>query len=535
MVTGEIRIANCGLWIARRRGVLDALPASCSNGGMDTAEQAYRELIALLKEVALFGSVGSLLGWDERVQMPAKGAEHRSNQSSLLARKVHEQFTSPRIAELLNIVETSDLAADGERGANIRETRRQYDRATRLPGSLVEEMAKTEVLAQQAWAQARGRNDFPAFAPWLDKWVVLKRQQAACYGYSGHIYNALLEDFEPGETAENLTNVFENLRGPLVELIGKITSSGRQAPLEILERHYPADAQAKLAREAAAAVGFDFQAGRLDISTHPFCSGIGPGDTRMTTRYDEKYFGDAFFGVLHETGHGLYEQGLPAEHFGTPLGEAVSLGIHESQSRMWENLVGRSRAFWRYFMPRARALFPEQLKDVSEDQWYFAVNEERPSLIRTESDETTYNLHILLRFELEKALLDGGLNVADLPLAWNSKMKQYLGVDVPDNTRGVLQDIHWSGGAMGYFPTYTLGNLYAAQFFEQAGKDLGDLAGQFGRGEFTPLLGWLREKIHCHGKRYRAPELVQRVTGRALSAEPLLKHLRAKAAELYGV
>jgi carboxypeptidase Taq len=396
-------------------------------------------------------------------------------------------------------------------------------------------MAKTEVLAQQAWAEARSKNDFPAFAPWLEKWVELKRQQANCYGYTGHIYNALLEDFEPGETAENLSVVFESLRGPLVELIGKIVSGGRKAPLEILERHYPAEGQARLAREAAAAVGFDFNAGRLDVSTHPFCSGIGPGDTRMTTRYDEKYFGDAFFGVLHETGHGLYDQGLPKEYFGQPLGEAVSLGIHESQSRMWENLVGRSRAFWRFFMPRARALFAEQLKDVNEDQWYFAVNDVRPSLIRTESDETTYNLHILLRFELEKAMLSGDLEIADLPAAWNQKMKQYLGVDVPDNTRGVLQDIHWSGGAMGYFPTYTLGNLYAAQFFEQAGKDLGDLDAQFAAGQFTPLLGWLREKIHRQGKRYRARELVQRITGRPLSAEPLLNHLRRKAAELYGV
>jgi carboxypeptidase Taq len=502
---------------------------------MSNAESAYRELITLLKEVALFGSIGSLLGWDERVQMPAKGAEHRSNQSSLVARKVHEQFTSPRIGELLGELEGSGLMRDGDAAANVRETRRQYDRATKLPSALVEEMAKTEVLAQQAWAEARRKNDFPAFAPWLEKWVALKRQQANCYGYTGHIYNALLEDFEPGETAENLSNVFEGLRGPLVELIGKIVSSGRKAPVEILERHYPAEAQAKLAREAAAAVGFDFDAGRLDVSVHPFCSGIGPGDTRMTTRYDEKYFGDAFFGVLHETGHGLYDQGLQAEHFGTPLGEAISLGIHESQSRMWENLVGRSRAFWRFFMPRAREIFGPTIADVSEEQWYFAVNDVRPSLIRTESDETTYNLHILMRFELEKSLLTGDLKVPDLPRAWNERMKKYLGIDVPDDARGCLQDIHWGGGAMGYFPTYTLGNLYAAQFFDQAKKDLGDLEAQIARGQFAPLLGWLREKIHSQGKRYRATELVKRVTRRPLSAGPLLEHLRQKAAELYGV
>jgi len=496
----------------------------------------YTQLIALLKEVALFGSIGSILGWDERVQLPKKGAEHRSNQSSLLARKVHEQFTSPRIDDLLRAVETSDLIRDQDSDAavNVREARRLYDRATKLPGSLVEEMAKTEVLAQHAWADARAKNNFPAFQPWLEKWLVLKKQQVACYGHVGHVYNALLEDFEPGETAENLSNVFDSLRAPLVDLIGRIVSSGRPAPIEILERHYPADAQAKLARAGAAAVGFDFSAGRLDVSTHPFCSGIGPGDTRMTTRYDEKYFGDAFFGVLHETGHGLYEQGLPAEHFGTARGEAISLGIHESQSRMWENLVGRSRSFWTFFLPQARTAFPH-LVDVTDDQWFRAVNDVRPSLIRTESDEATYNLHILLRFELEKVLLTGDLAVADLPAEWNKRMKEYLGVTVPEDTRGVLQDIHWSGGAIGYFPTYTLGNLYAAQFFEQARIDLGDFDAQFAKGEFAPLLGWLRKNIHTHGKRYGAPKLVQKITGKPLSAQPLLAHLKRRASEVYGV
>jgi carboxypeptidase Taq len=503
---------------------------------MPTPHSAYQELITQLREVSLFGSIGSVLGWDERVLMPPGGADHRANQSSLLARKVHEQFTSPRIGDLLAAVESSSLPKqDPDAAVNVRETRRQYDRATKLPSSLVEEMAKTEVLAQNVWADARKNNDFPAFRPWLEKWIDLKRKQANCYGYTGHIYNALLEDYEPGETAENLSGVFASLRAPLVDLIGRIVSSGRKAPLEILERHYPAAGQATLAREAAAAIGFDFNAGRLDVSVHPFCTGIGPGDTRMTTRYDEKYFGDAFFGVLHETGHGLYDQGLPAAHFGTPLGEAVSLGIHESQSRMWENLVGRSRAFWQFFMPRARAVFPDQLKDVTEDQWYAAVNDVRPSLIRTESDEATYNLHILLRFELEKAMLTGDVKPADLPAVWNQQMKDLLGVTVPDDTRGVLQDIHWSGGSLGYFPTYTLGNLYAAQFFEQARKDLGDLDAQFARGQFTPLLGWLRTNIHSQGKRHTPPELVKRVTGNSLSAEALLNHLRRKANEIYGV
>jgi carboxypeptidase Taq len=308
-------------------------------------------------------------------------------------------------------------------------------------------------------------------------------------------------------------------------------SSGRKAPIEILHRRYPADAQEKLSRQAAAAIGFDFSAGRLDVTVHPFCSGFGPGDTRITTRYDENNFGDAFFGVLHETGHGLYEQGLPAEHFG----DSISLGIHESQSRLWENFVGRGRPFWRHFLPKARAAFGAALDAVTDDQWIFAVNSVQPSFIRTESDETTYNLHTLLRFELETAMLDGRLSVNDIPAAWNEKMRKYLGITPPDDARGCLQDVHWSGGGIGYFPTYTLGNLYAAQFFAQAHADLGDLDAQLARGEFAPLLTWLRQNIHRHGKRYRAADLVQRVTGRPLSSAPLLAHLQRKAAELYGV
>ncbi len=503
-----------------------------------TPIDAYRELLVELREIALLGSVASVLGWDERTQMPPKGAEQRANQSSLLAKLVHEQFTAARIGELIAAVESSDLVQDPQSDAavNVRETRRSYDRATKLPTALVEELTRTAVLGQQAWGEAKQKSDYAMFRPWLGKTLELKRQEAACIGSaSGDPYDALLDEFEPGETAAGIRKTFDSLRGPLVELVGQIVESGRKAPIEILERHYPAAAQETLAREAATAVGFDFSAGRLDVSLHPFCTGLGPGDTRMTTRYDERYFGDAIFGVLHETGHALYDQGLEAAHFGTPRGDAVSLGIHESQSRLWENLVGRSRSFWRFFLPRAKQAFPETLRDVDLDRWYFAINDVRPSLIRTESDEATYNLHIMLRFELEQALLKGDLTPEDLPAAWNARMKADLGLTPPDDARGCLQDIHWSGGAIGYFSTYTLGNLYAAQFFEQARIDLGDLDGQFAKGEFTPLLTWLRDKIHRHGKRFTASKLAQRITGKPLDAAPLLRHLRGKAIELYGV
>ncbi|HEX8911778.1 MAG TPA: carboxypeptidase M32, partial [Humisphaera sp.] len=315
----------------------------------------------------------------------------------------------------------------------------------------------------------------------------------------------------------------------------KIVDSGRVAPLEILERAYPAGAQAAFAAAAATAVGFDYNRGRLDVSVHPFSTQLGPSDVRITTRYDERNFSDGFFSTLHEVGHALYNQGLPKEHYGLPRGDDVSLGIHESQSRMWENLVGRSRSFWRHFLPKARAAFPEALAGVTDDQWHFAVNDVRPSLIRTESDETTYNLHVLLRFELERALLRDDLSTADLPAAWDERMSQYLGIEPPDDARGCLQDIHWSGGAIGYFPTYTLGNLYAAQFFAQARKDLGDLDAQFAAGDFKPLLTWLRKNIHSQGMKFSPRQLVKRITGSDLTPDALLAHLRAKAAELYGV
>ncbi len=504
---------------------------------MPEPQNTYHSLIKTIKEISLLESAGSILGWDERTHMPPRGAEHRANQSSLIARLAHERFTAPTIGEMLGELESSSLMKDphSDPAANVRELRREYDRRTKLPASLVEELSRIEVLAQQAWIEARKNADYKTFQPWLEKILNLKRQEANCIGFKTSPYDALLDPYEPHETVAGLNAVFAELRGPLIDLIQRVMNSSRKAPVEILERGYSAAGQEKLSREAATRVGFDFQAGRLDTSVHPFCSSIGPGDTRMTTRYDESYFGDAFFGVLHETGHALYEQGLPDEHWGTPLGHYISLGIHESQSRLWENFVARSRSFWTYFLPQARELFPAQLQNVSSDDWYFAINDIRPSFIRTESDEATYNLHILIRYELEQSMLIGDVTPADIPAAWNEKMKKYLGLMPPDDARGCLQDVHWSHGAIGYFPTYTLGNLYAAQFFDQAKQDLGDIDAQFAAGDFAPLLGWLRKNIHQHGRRYTAKELVQRVTEKTLSAKPLLDHLNRKASELYGV
>ena len=501
-----------------------------------TPEEAYGELTKRLQATALLESCASVLGWDEQTYMPPGGAEHRANQLSLLAGMCHERATHPEVGELLAEVERSSLAADGDSpvAANVREARRDFDRATRLPRRLVEELSHTCTLAQQAWVAARKKSDFAAFAPWLEKVVVLKREEAHAIGYGQGIpYDALLDAFEPGMTAEQLGRLFNPLRDELVRLIAAIRESGRHPNREIIARRYPIDAQREFSVAAARQIGFNFDEGRLDIAAHPFCSGFGPGDVRLTTRYDEHHFPGAFFGTLHEAGHGIYEQGLDRAQFGLPAGAACSLGIHESQSRMWENFVGRSRAFWEHFYPLAQSAFPEALDGTAAADFYRAINDVQPSFIRVEADEATYNLHILLRFDLERPLVAGDLAPADVPGAWNEMFAKYFGMTPPDAARGCLQDIHWSGGMIGYFPTYALGNMYAAQFFDSASRELGDLPAQFSRGRFAALKEWLNEKIHKQGKRFRAEKLVETVTGQSLSPVPLVRHLHAKFDELY--
>jgi carboxypeptidase Taq len=501
--------------------------------------EAYSELVRRSKELGVLNSCAAVLGWDQQTYMPSRGAGLRGEQMALLASLAHQKLTDPRIGELLSAVESSDLVADAETdaGANVREWRRAYNRATKIPSELVEELARVTTAAQQAWQEAKARNDFPHFRPHLEKVVDLKRQEADAVGFNDHPYNALIDEFEPGTTVAELKALFADLTATLVPLIRAIAESTKRPNRTILERDYPVERQRLFAESAAVAFGFDFAAGRLDTTAHPFCSGFGPGDCRITTRYNPRFFSESFFGVLHETGHALYEQNLRAEHFGTPLGAACSYGIHESQSRLWENQVGRGRPFWDHFFPRLRQAFPASLADVSLDDFYFAINDVRPSLIRVEADEATYNLHIALRFELELALLSGDLTVAELPDAWNLRFRDLFGLAVPDNTRGCLQDIHWSFGGIGYFPTYTLGNLYAAQFMSAAKRDLGAdaLADDFRRGEFGRLKEWLIRQIHRHGQRYRASELCRRATGSSLSPQHFLSYLSEKFGRLYGV
>ncbi len=505
---------------------------------MSVHTEVYDQLVDHLKGLALLRSCGSVLGWDEQTNLPEKGAEHRANQLALLAGLSHDRATDPVLGELFE--KLSDPESVGgeqtEAFANIRDAKRAYDRSVKLPKKLVEELSRTTTLSQHAWVESRKKKDFSVFEPWLEKVITLKREEADALGSeTGVKYDALIEDYEPGATAAQIQAVFTPLREALVELVSAIRDSERTPDISILERQYSVDAQKKFSIQAATATGFDFSAGRLDIAAHPFCSGIGPGDCRLTTRYDERHFPGAFFGTLHEAGHGIYEQGLTDENFGLATGEACSLGIHESQSRMWENLVGRSRAFWDHFYSPAQQNFPAAIGDVHVDDFYAAINDVRPSWIRVEADEVTYNLHIMLRFQLEQAMMNGDLDAADVPTAWNELFTEFFGMTPTDDSVGCLQDVHWSAGLLGYFPTYSLGNMYASQFFEKAQEDLGDLNTMFSRGEFLPLKEWLNKNIHQHGRRYYAPELVEIVTGKPLNSESLLRHLKSKFGAVYSL
>ena len=477
----------------------------------------------------------SLLGWDEQTYLPTAGAEHRAACCAQLAGLHHERATTPELADLLDQAGGSPLAFDpeGPEVVNVREWRRDYDRATKRPRALVERLAAVTSIAQGEWAEARASRDFERFRPRLSEIVQLKQQEAACLGGGLGDYDALLDEYEPGAKSADLARLFEALRNGLAPLVAEIAASPARPDPTILDRPYPIDRQRILGETIAAAVGFDFRRGRIDEAAHPFCSGLGPDDCRITTRYDPRDFSGSFFGVLHEVGHALYEQGLDPAQAGLPMGEAASLGVHESQSRFWENLVGRSAAFWDHAGPLVRSVFPKALAGVATEALLFAINAVAPSLIRVEADEVTYNLHIIIRFRLEAALLDGDLPVSDLPAAWDEAYRADLGVAPSHDGEGCLQDIHWAAGLFGYFPTYALGNVLASQLRDRMESDLRGLGPRLERGEFGPILDWLREHVHLQGRRHVATELAEAATGTALDPSPLLRGLRAKYAPLY--
>jgi carboxypeptidase Taq len=500
-------------------------------------EQAYQELLQRTREAALLESCIALLGWDEETYMPHSGVENRSRQLALLTGLHHERLTHPRLGELLDLLEGSELVRDPHsiEAVNVRQLRRQFRRQSRLPRRLVEELARVTTLAQQAWADALHDADHERFRPWLERVLALKIEEARAMDDSSDVYDVLLDEQEPGLRSEDLVLLFARLRPELTALVGLLLSSGRQADVEVLSGDFPIDRQRTFGEMVAGALGFDLRAGRLDSTTHPFCASIGPGDCRITTRYNATRFNQAFFSTLHEVGHALYEQGLPPEHYGTPAGEVPSVALHESQSRLWENTVGRSAPFWQHFFPLARQIFHEALAGVTLETFHFAVNHVEPTLIRVQADEVTYNLHILVRFELERALVHGDLKPIDLPAAWSEAYRRDLGIEPANDREGCLQDGHWSAGLFGYFPTYTLGNVFAAQLYTRAQAEMPDLDESMACGDFRGLLDWLRQKVHHHGGQLTARELIEQATGEPPDPRFLLQMLRTRFGGIYGV
>lgn len=475
--------------------------------------------------MARLGSALSVLGWDQEVNVPPKGLRIRGEVISLMAAEMHQRATDPKfvylVESLADPAKLEELSLD-ER-VIVRETLRDVQRAQKLPVRFVEEFAKLTSNAFAAWVEARKKADFAIFKPFLKDVVKMSQQEAEYIGYKKSPYDALLDGYEPSMTSDHLDKLF----GPLAkELAILVAQTEDQPQTKLPKMKYKVEDQQKLNERVARDLGYDLDAGRIDESPHPFTTDFHPTDVRITTRYDEDDFYSSLGSVIHETGHALYEQGLPVKEFGTPLGTSASLGVHESQSRLWENFVGRSRAFIDYLYPLMQDHFGEL--PYSSDELYRNVNRVRPSLIRVEADEVTYNLHIMVRYELEKHLVEGRLKVDDLPLAWNQKMKDYLGIAVPDDSVGVLQDIHWSHGSLGYFPTYSLGNLYAAQLFNKICQDIPDLDKKIAKGDFKDLLAWLRKNIHRHGRRYSPEGLIKKATGEPIDEKYLLNYLKQK-------
>lgn len=477
-----------------------------------------------LSELYRLGCIGSLLGWDHQTYMPPNGAEARAAQNEYIASLAHRRATDPKFLETVDELAGVMDQLSPEDMVNVREIKREVDKERKLPPDFIAEMAETSSMGFNVWAQARPADDWDAVKPYLEKLFELSRRRADLVGYSENPYDALLDIYEPGGTTATIKPVLVELGERLREIIPPIAEQfkGESEPAGT----YPKSAQYELAKMISLKLGFSFESGRLDTAPHPFMTSIGPNDFRITTRYDESDFVGCLYSVIHETGHALYELGLPKEWAGTPMGSAVSLGIHESQSRLWENLVGRSHEFARYLGGVIPQFFPEEPTD--EKILWKKINHVAPSLIRTEADEVTYSQHVVIRMLLEEEIIAGHLKVADLPSAWNDLYENYLGIRPTDYKNGAMQDMHWYTGAIGYFPTYALGNLYNAMMMETAKTALPNLPKQIETGEFAPLLSWLRENVHSQGMRYRGPELIKRITGKELTAGAFVEYLKGK-------
>ena len=487
---------------------------------------AYQNLTALSRELALLGDTEALLSWDQETGMPRDGVAWRAEQLAWLGGEMHRRFTRDEVGGWIADCEDAGFETDSDADANVREWRHAYDRATKLPSSLVEEFEKTRAMAKSVWADARKASDFSRFAPDLEKLIDLSRQRAECWGYEACAYDALIDDFERGARSAELATLFGELRPELVA-IAEAAFAREPFDASLLAGHYPIEKQQAFNREVAEAIGFDFHAGRIDTAVHPFCTGLGPRDTRLTTRYDESDFRSSLYGVLHEAGHGLYDQGLRGDCHGQPVGKAVSLGVHESQSRLWENHVGRSAEFWENWLPRAAHYF-HHLSDLTPEQLYRANNQAEQSYIRVEADEVTYDLHIMLRFEIETAVFSGDLAVADIPAEWNRRFEESFGLKVEKEADGCLQDIHWSLGIFGYFPTYSLGNLNASHLYAAARQQQPEIDSQLASGDYSGLLTWMRTRIHQPGSRFLPNDLIARAAGSPATSQAHLTHLRER-------
>lgn len=499
-------------------------------------EEQINKLKEISAEISDLAYAAAVLGWDQQVNMPPLGAEGRGNQLATLERLIHIKQTTPELGKLIEDLTNAaeSLDPDSDEARLIKVTKRNFNLAVKVPPDFTAKFAKVTAMAFGAWQTARQEDDFSKFQSYLEQIVELNQQFAEYFAPYDHVYDPLLDRFEPGMKTVDVKEIFDTLRPQQVELL-KAIADAPQVDDSFLFKHYEENKQWDFGVEVITKYGYDWKRGRQDKAPHPFTTNFGVNDVRITTRVDEDFLNPALFGTLHECGHALYELGISGEYDRNALAGGASLALHESQSRMYENLVGRSLPFWEYFYPRLQEVFPQQLGDLALGTFYRGINKVESSLIRVEADEATYNLHIMLRLEIEIALMEGKLAVKELPEAWNAKMEEYLGITPPSDAEGVLQDIHWAGGMIGYFSTYALGNLISVQLWEKINQDIPDLDNQMRAGEFGVLLDWLIKNIHTHGKKYEPQELVQRVTGSKIDPAPYMQYLRKKFAVIYGI
>ena len=498
--------------------------------------EKFTKLKSLISEVTDLNAAQALLEWDQQTYMPSGGAEVRGHQLATLGSLTHQKFTAEEVGILIEDLKKEFASADvdSDDARYLKVLSKDYDKATKIPSEYVAEFTRLTAQGHESWAKAREASDFSIFQADLEKIVDMRKEYVGFFPPADHPYDTLLDEFEPGMKTAEVQEIFGVLRERQVELLKNIADA-KQVDDSFMHVNYPEKQQWDFGVEVATAFGYDWKRGRQDKSVHPFTTSFGISDVRITTRFMEDFFPSALFGTMHEAGHGLYEMGVNQAYERTPLNSGASLGVHESQSRLWENLVGRSMPFWEHFYPRLQETFPTQLGNIALPNFYNGINKVEPSLIRVEADEATYNMHIMLRLELEIAMIEGSVAIKDLPELWKSKFEEYLGITPPDDAQGVLQDIHWSFSGLGYFSTYALGNLISVQLWEKINEAIPDLDEQLRQGKFGALLNWLRENIHIFGRKYEPQELVQKVTGSKITPEPYLRYLEGKYSEIYGL